>query len=407
VNVSLNIEKRQSSSPTAQYDAVIMGAGPYGLSAAAHLRERGLKVATFGKPIYFWQKHMPKGMLLRSFWWATNLSDPRGKYGFEQFFQAKGLQATDPLAIQTFIDYGLWFQKNAVPDLDETYIANIQRRDEKFVVTLEDGRIIESKTVVMAPGLQYYIYRPAEYAHMPSSLVSHSADHSAFDQFVGKEVVVIGRGQGSLETAALLNEQGTKVQVISRQSLRWVPVANMEIPALIRQVRSPKAGMGSGWLNLLLEKYPYVYQRLPRNTRDELLSSRHGPAGSHWLKPRILDKISIHEGKRIEKVEEVNDRVKLTLSDGETIEADHVILGTGYRAELKNLPMLDSSLLDSIQTYLGSPELNPWFESSVPGLYFIGFSAARCFGPLYRFVVGTDAASHRVASAVSRQVTRV
>lgn len=404
MTVSLDIEKRQSPSPTALYDAIIMGAGPYGLSAAAHLQERGLKVATFGKPISFWQQHMPEGMLLRSFWWATSLSDPKGKYSFEQYFRAKGVQPVDPIARETFIDYGLWFQKNAVPDLDETYITNIKHQDEKFVVTLEDGRILESKTVIMAPGLQYYVYRPAEYAHMPSSLVSHSADHHVFDQFVGKEVVVVGRGQAALESAALLNEQGTHVQVLARHPLRWVPMANMRIPAVLRELRSPKAGMGSGWLNLLLEKYPYVYQRLPRDTRDHLLSTRHGPAGSHWLKPRVLDKISIHEEKHIEKMEEVSNRVKLTLSDGGTLEVDHVILATGYRAEVSKLPMLDSSLVDSIQTYVGSPSLNTWFESSVPGLYFVGYSAARYFGPLYRFVIGADAAAHRVASAVARQV---
>ncbi len=31
---------------TASYDAIVVGAGPYGLSTAAHLRGRGLSVAT-------------------------------------------------------------------------------------------------------------------------------------------------------------------------------------------------------------------------------------------------------------------------------------------------------------------------------------------------------------------------
>ena len=407
MNLSLNIQKDQISSSAALYDVVIMGAGPYGLSTAAHMRKRGLKVAIFGKPLSFWQEHMPEGMCLRSFWWASNLSDPEGKYGLEQYFRIKGLRVADPIPIGTFIDYGLWFQEHAVPDVDETYIANIRHRGERFVVTLEDGRVIESKTVVMAPGLQYYIYRPAEFAHLPSSLVSHSADHHSFAQFAGKEVAVIGRGQGALETAALLNEQGTSVQVVSRSPLRWVPMGNMKVPALLRQLRAPRAGMGNGWLNLVLEKYPYVYQRLSRDTRDHLLSTRHGPAGAHWLKPRIVNKITVHEEAHISNIEEVGSRVRLSLSDKGELEVDHVILGTGYRADIKLLPALDPQLTDSIQSYLGSPILDPWFESSVPGLYFIGYSAARCFGPLYRFVLGVDAAARRVTRSVSQQAASI
>src|SRR5438045_8917987 len=122
MSVSLGVERLQGSVPTAHYDAVVVGAGPYGLSVAAHLLGRGLKVAIFGKPLHLWREHMPKGMLLRSYWWAVNLSDPQKKYTMAQYFQAYGLDALDPLSIETFIDYALWFQKHAVPNVDETYV---------------------------------------------------------------------------------------------------------------------------------------------------------------------------------------------------------------------------------------------------------------------------------------------
>jgi FAD-dependent urate hydroxylase len=60
--------------PAANYD-VVVGAGPYGLSTAAHLLGYGLKVSVFGTPFQLWRENMPRGMLLRSYWWATNLSD--------------------------------------------------------------------------------------------------------------------------------------------------------------------------------------------------------------------------------------------------------------------------------------------------------------------------------------------
>ena len=55
----------------------IVGAGPYGLSIAAHLRERGVNFRIFGTPMRTWREQMPRGMLLKSDGFASNLSDPQ------------------------------------------------------------------------------------------------------------------------------------------------------------------------------------------------------------------------------------------------------------------------------------------------------------------------------------------
>src|SRR5438270_5523266 len=240
MSVLLDVQKSDSSVPAAHYDVVVMGAGPYGLSTAAHLSGRGLKVAIFGKPLELWREHMPKGMLLRSYWWATNLSDPEKKYGLEQYFKAEGQHASDPFQIETFIDYGLWFQKQAVPNVDETYVNAIERKDGQFLVTLVDGRLVQAPAIVMAPGLAYYIYRPAEYDHMPPELVSHTGDHSSLDRFAGKQVVVIGGGQSALESAALLKERAAQVQLVTRSPIRWLSGDSMSNRTLIRRLKAPK-----------------------------------------------------------------------------------------------------------------------------------------------------------------------
>lgn len=397
--------KKQNTVNIAYYDVVVVGAGPYGLSCAAHLQERGLQVAIFGRPLNLWREHMPQGMLLRSFWWASNLSDSSHRYGLEQYFQEQNLQGVDPFPMETFIDYGLWFQKHAVPNVDETYVKTIEQRERQFTLTLADGRMLQSRAVVMAPGLHYYCYCPTEYSHLPAELVSHTSNHASLDRFAGKKVVVIGGGQSALETAALLMESGAQVQIVSRSPLIWIPGDVMAERNLIKRIRAPKAGISPDWFSWTIEHFPYAFQGLPRSTKDRLLRGRgrYGPLGACWLKPRIEGKAIIHEQLRVQKIKETDDSMALTLSNGKILKADHVILGTGYQVDIKRLPMLRTSLLSTIETYHGAPVLNHRFESSVSGLYFVGFSSVSSFGPLYRFVLGTQAAARRVASSVARQ----
>ena len=406
MSVSFDLQKREGSLPTAHYDVVVMGAGPYGLAAAAHLLGRGLKVAVFGKPLNLWHENMPQGMLLRSYWWATNISDPHKKYDLEHYFKAEGQHPGDPFPIETFIDYGMWFQKHAIPDVDETYADVIEPKGHEYELRLVDGRVVKSQAVVMAPGLAYYVYRPSEFDHMPVELVSHTSDHYTFEGFSGKRVAVIGGGQSALETAALVHESGAHIDLITRSPIHWLSGDSLKNRSLINQIRFPKAGIAPGWFNWGFEHLPYAFQRLPRDKKDRLLRGRgrFGPAGAAWLKDRILGKVTIHESQPVRQMQEVDGEVAMTLSNGETLRVDHVILGTGFIMDIKRLPMLHPSLVEAIETYQGAPILSNRFETNLPGLYFIGYSSVSSCGPLYRFVVGTDAAARKVASAVARQV---
>lgn len=404
---TMDVQDLRSPISSARYDAVVVGAGPYGLSTAAHLMGQGLETAVFGIPLQTWRESMPRGMLLRSYWWATNFSDPQKQYRFEQYFRETDQQPLDPLSVETVIDYGLWFQKNTIPGVDETFVKDIKRKEGQFEITLMDRRTVHSTAVVMAPGLQYYTYRPPEYDQLSVDLVSHSSEHWTFDRFAGKSVVILGGGQGALESAALAYESGAHVQVVSRSPLVWIAEspAFPEQRSLIERFLNPRAGIAPGRFNWALEHFPYVFQRLPRSTRDSILSGpgRYGPMGAAWLKPRLIGKVPLYEGVCVQQMQEKDNGVMLTLSNNMVLRADHVILATGYQVDIKNLPMLDTSLLSAIQTYRKAPILNNRFESSVPGLYFVGFSSTSSCGPLYRFVVGTKAAAQRVAGSVARR----
>lgn len=66
--------------------------------------------------------------------------------------------------------------------------------------------------------------------------------------------------------------------------------------------------------------------------------------------------------------------------------------------------MVAPSLLSRIQTYRNAPILNNRFETTVPGLYFVGISSVSSFGPFYRFVAGTRATARCLSSSVVKRV---
>lgn len=399
------------SSTSTHYDVAVMGAGPYGLSTAAHLLGQGLKVAIFGKPMELWRDYMPKGMLLRSFWWATNLSDPQQQFGLERYLNEELDQQTfDPVPGDTIAAYGLWFQQHAVPNVDETFIQTIERRDKQFEITLVDGRTLTCTSVVMAPGLQPYVYRAPEYDHLPKELVTHTADHRTFDDLVGKRVAMIGGGQSALESSALAHESGVQIDLISRKSLVWIKegAAFPTNRSLIERVLEPKGSIAPGWFNWGLDHFPYTFQSLPRRTKDRILqgAGAYGPMGSSWLKPRLIGNVPLHERTSVQQVKETDSGLLLTLSTEQTLEVDHIILATGYRLDIQRLSMLGNSLLPHIQHYDGAPILSSHFETNIPGLYFVGYSSYKSCGPYYRFVTGTRAAAQRVTAAVAQRTRK-
>ena len=383
------------------FDAVVVGAGPYGLSTAAHLLGRGLRVAVFGRTLEMWRDRMPKGMLLRSHWWATNLSDPLQEHGFDQFVRQSRHGRRYPLPLQTFVDYGLWFQQRAVPDVDETYVASIERQDGRFLIALEDGREVESRAVVMAIGVYYYANRPEQFAGLPADLVSHSSEHRDFARFKGRDVVVIGGGQSAIEYAALLHEAGAAVQVVSRRPIQWLGPDRSGARSTLERILAPDASIAPGWTNWVWDQWPWLFYRFPLGWKDSYNAIYHSGA-THWLKDRVVGKVTLHEGQTVAKLEMARGKLDATISDGAKVSVDHMILATGYTVDITKLPMIDPSLRAEIETDRAIPSLSHWFESSVPGLFFVGLTSLRAFGPLYRFVAGCGAAARRVADGVMR-----
>src|SRR5215467_389452 len=99
-------------------DVAIVGAGPYGLSVAAHLRRRRSSFRIFGTSMHTWRHRMPAGMHLKSEGFASNLSDPDEQFTLRRYSFERGLPYQDigyPVPLETFIEYGLEFQRRLVP----------------------------------------------------------------------------------------------------------------------------------------------------------------------------------------------------------------------------------------------------------------------------------------------------
>jgi cation diffusion facilitator CzcD-associated flavoprotein CzcO len=212
---------------------------------------------------------------------------------------------------------------------------------------------------------------------------------------------VIGAGQSAIEFAALLHEAGAAVQVVSRRSINWLEPDRSNTRSTLERILAPDASIAPGWINWVWDHVPYLFYRFPQRWKDAY-TALYASGATDWLRDRVLGKVTLRERQTVVNVTVAQGKLDLAVSDGVKLCADHVILATGYTVNVDQVTMFHPSLRAEIATHRGSPMLNHWFESSVPGLYFIGLASLRVFGPLYRFVAGCGAAAWRVASAITR-----
>jgi pyridine nucleotide-disulfide oxidoreductase len=387
-------------------DVAIIGAGPYGLSAAAHLRTvRGLDVHAFGEPMSFWERNMPVGMLLRSGWAATHIADPNRSLTLDAYREGSRKLFSSPVPLDRFIDYGLWYQRRAVPDLDQRKIIQVESHAEGFRLILEEGSTIFARRVVVAAGIGSFVWRPPVFECLPGSLVSHTSEHRELRRFAGKEVLVIGSGQSALESAALLREGGAEVEIVARaQQIHWLGgLVSRTIqyglgPTISKLLYAP-TDVGPAGISQVVAR-PDLVRRFPRLLQDWLRKRSIRPAGARWLVAR-LQNVPMKLGRSVVSAAPVGERIKVRLDDGNERTIDHVFLGTGYRVDVSKYDFFAPALAESISRFEGYPRLREGFETSVPGLHILGAPAVWSFGPLMQFVVGTHYASRSLLRCVA------
>lgn len=378
-------------------EVAIVGAGPYGLSAAAHLRGLGVDARIFGEPMEFWATGMPSGMLLRSPRPASTISDPGSAFTLEAYEAASGTKPVKRVAWKTFVSYGKWFGEQIGVPLDRRTVSEVRREGPVFGITLSDGTGLTARRVIVAAGIGPFRKNPAVFSELCPCRASHCYEGRKLES-LGKRVAVIGAGQSALECAALLHELGSEVEVIARiPELRWIGMhPRLHNLGPISNALYSKHDIGPIGISRLVA-YPHLMYHMPMKTKDRIRTRAVRSAGAPWLIPR-LQEVKTTPNTSVVSAKEVGSEVELKLSDGSERRVDHVLMGTGYRVDLARYTFLAPELRGEIRQLDGYPAVSAGLQTSVPGLHFTGAPAARNFGPLLYFVTGTEFASKELAS---------
>jgi len=395
-------------------NTAIIGAGPYGLSIAAYLRRRGIPFRIFGRTMDSWLAHMPKGMMLKSDGFASNIYDPDDAFTLAQFCRERGIPYADaglPVRLDTFTAYGLAFRDRMVPELEDRLVSSVERLQYGFKLRLEDGELLEAGTVILAVGITHFDYVPENVASLSSEFLSHSALHREVEPFRGRDVVVIGGGASALDLAGLLGEAGANVQLVSRaKELKFHSQPTGKPRSRWQQIRHPQSGLGPGMRSRFFADAAGAFYYLPERIRLEAVRRSLGPSGGWFIRDKVIGKMPLHLGCTPQRADVQNGKVRLTLraEDGSEREivTGHVIAATGYRVNMERLQFLSPEIRSNVKSLNRAPILSSSFESSIPGLYFAGVSAANSFGPVMRFAFGAGFAARTITHALEKSLSR-
>jgi FAD-dependent urate hydroxylase len=383
-------------------EVAIIGAGPYGLSVAAHLR--GRPVSTFGEPMETWRTRMPPDMLLRSDWKETSLSAPDDAGTIDRWAREVGEEREEPIPLQKFLRYAEWFRRRFAPEGNPSDVVSLQRAGTGYRLTTAAGDEIEAGSVVVAVGAIPFAHAPSPFAEAMGDRVTFATELQDYERYRDRRVVVVGGGQGGLESATLAGEAGADVELVIRSQLRWFADREPHRPrGRLRQrlyrIAYPVVGYGPPPLNRLA-LHPDVFALFPKPAR-RLLSERILRAGgSPWLRSKVERTVRVSEGVGVVAIER-DGAVRLHLSDRSVREADAVIVAAGFRFSLDRLGFLSPDLRSRIAVEDGWPVLDRSFRSTEKGVLFVGFAAEHRFGPIARFIPGTKFTANRVREALT------
>jgi FAD-dependent urate hydroxylase len=380
-------------------DLLIIGAGPFGLSMAAYARHLGLDYLVVGKSMEFWSANMPQGMYLRSACdWHL---DPVNEATIEHFLETRGQVPADvePLSLQFYLEYTRWFQEQKRIEVIPSYVERfdqVSTGNGRFQATLSDGQTITAHNVVVALGFKHFKYEPETVAaNLPPGCYAHTCDLVDFTALADKRCLIIGGRQSAFEWAALLNEAGASAVHVSHRH---------DSPAF--------AEADWSWVNPLVDAMvdnPGWFRRLSPAEKDDV-NHRLWAEGrlkvEPWLESRVLKETTqLWPRTQVAGCEQLpGGELAVTLDNGQLLAVDHIILATGYKVRIDQVPLLaHGNLLASLAVEDGYPLLDEHFQTNIPGLFITSMPAVRDFGPFFGFTIAVRTSARLIGEALVRQ----
>ena len=375
-------------------DVLIIGAGPFGMALAAQAAHEGIDHLVVGKPMEFWRQNMPKGMFLRSDCdWHL---DPQNIHTLEAYAESLGKTAGDvePISLEFYLSYCDWFQQNKKLQPLPVYIKRLDRNGG-YRATTHDGDVIVASRVVLAPGFKHFAHVPADLNQkLPTGRFEHTAEFVDFSDAANQRYLIIGGRQSAFEWAALLLDVGAMaVHISHRHASPAFAIADWEwvIPVVDNIAEDPN------WFRRLSEQ--------EKEAVNHKLWSEGRLKIEPWLAARLqADRLHVWPHTELISCEQQEDDALLaTLSNGEKVFVDKIVLATGYKVNITRLPYLAAgNLLEELETRNGFPVLDDHFETSVPGLFITSMPATQDFGPFFGFTVSVRTSAKLICERLKR-----
>jgi FAD-dependent urate hydroxylase len=381
-------------------ELLIIGAGPFGLALAAQAQHDHIEHLIVGRPMEFWRSNMPKGMFLRSACdWHL---DPQNVHTIEAYLERRGQTPEDvePLSLAFYLTYVDWFQKQKNIQPLPVYIQRLDRSaNEMFVATTIDGDLINAKNVVLAPGFRHFAHVPEDLkAKLPPGSYQHTCEYVNFSDATNKRYLIIGGRQSAFEWAALLLEAGAAAVHLSHRHA------------------SPAFAVADwSWVKPLVDNMvedPSWFRRLSQKEKDDI-SYRMWSEGrlkiEPWLEFRMRnERVKVWPQTEVSGcVENESSELEVTLTNGESITVDKIVLAIGYKVDIARLPILSAgNLLEHIETRNGFPVLDDHFETSVAGLFITSMPAMQDFGPFFGFTNSVRTSARLITAKLCPEFAR-
>ncbi len=393
----------------ADRNVVIIGSGPYGLGAARHLSRAGVDVAVFGQVMSFWQRYMPQGMLLRSSAIdGCDIGEQTGELTLASFSQATGKPILNPLPLADVRRVRKVVSGRGCPRPRSTARGTRGTAGRRVRGPARGRRIRYGQA-----GCRRHRHRPLR-CGSGRSRGPRTGTRVALDR---------GRGPHRIHGQRCCRD---------RRGAECVRIRGAAARAR-RKRRADRARAGRSFLARQAAARALWPAELARVPTRGCRPTRHQPP--HRAPPDLAEAAARHADRDRPSCDQArrggvarftpgrrpddtgtrslfrrrsrSGRVRLELSDGSERIVDHVVAATGFKVDIAKYPFLAESLLRDVDTREGYPVLRSGFETSSPGLHFLGAPAAWSYGPLMRFVSGTWFASRTIARAIARQLTSV